>query len=139
MDNSGSGHTVRRRSTRRLSATLVAALAVLALAGGMVSAARATTQPSPYTVIRVFITDGQIRLSKPRATGVTYVLFYVLNQGKLPHNLVIGIQRTRVLKPGQRTQIPVAFLDPGIYYLKSTVNPTSHKGKLLVTFPSRPD
>lgn len=133
---------MREGSTLRQRMSAIAAVLVIGAAGSaaIVGTAHATTQPSPYTVIRVFLTDKGITLSKDRATGVTYVLFYVVNKGKLPHNLVIGAQHTKILLSGQRAQLPVAFPDPGVYILKDTVHAKSRStAKLKVTFPVRPD
>jgi len=121
--------------------TRIAALfaTVAVVAGASAAAAGATTQPSPYTVIRVSLSDNGIKLSKGIASGVTYVVFDVVNLGKVSHNLVIGDQHTNVLKPGQKATFAVSFVEPGIYVLKSTVLPKTLKTNLRVKYPVRPD
>jgi uncharacterized cupredoxin-like copper-binding protein len=126
---------VVKRLNRVAAVAAAGALTVGALAG----VAGATTQPSPYTVIRVSLSDTGITLSKGVASGVTYIVFYVVNKGKTTHNLVIGDQHTNVLKPGQKATFAVSFVEPGIYVLKSTLHPKTLKTNLRVKYPVRPD
>jgi uncharacterized cupredoxin-like copper-binding protein len=123
------------RFTRFAALIAAVAVTVAALAG----VAGATTQPSPYMVIRVSLSDSGIKLSKGIASGVTYVVFDVVNLGKITHNLVIGNQHTSALKPGQKATFAVSFVEPGIYVLKSTLHPKTLKTSLRVKYPVRPD
>jgi hypothetical protein len=118
-------------------AAIFAAVAIVA--GASAAVAGATTEPSPYTVIRVSLSDNGIKLSKGIASGVTYVVFDVTNLGKVSHNLVIGNQHTNVLKPGEKATFAVSFVEPGVYVLKSTVRPKTLKTSLRVKYPVRPD
>jgi hypothetical protein len=118
-------------------AALLATVAIIA--GATAALAGATTEPSPYTVIRVSLSDNGIKLSKGIASGVTYVVFDVTNLGKVSHNLVIGNQHTNVLKPGEKATFAVSFVEPGVYVLKSTVKPKTLKTNLRVKYPVRPD
>jgi hypothetical protein len=123
------------RFTRFAALMAAVAVTVAALAG----VAGATTQPSPYTVIRVSLSDTGIKLSKGIASGVTYVVFDVTNLGKASHNLVIGNQHTNVLKPGEKATFAVSFVEPGVYVLKSTIRPKTLTTNLRVKYPVRPD
>jgi len=130
---------IASRTSRRGRVAVMAVLAGATIAAAVAPAVLATTEPSPYLTMKVWLTDQKVELSRNRVAGVTYVLFYVMNKGKQDHELRIVDQHTKVLKPGERTQFAVAFPDPGPYKLTSTGHPTPKPGILHVTFPVRPD
>lgn len=123
---------------RRLA--LLATIAALASGAFAALNASATTGPSPYTVVKVQVTDQKLVLSKLLATHVTFVDFIVHNGGKATHNFTIGGFTTRALKTGQTQHLYVGFPVSGKYKFASTLHATpAMKGTFRISEPEQPD
>lgn len=107
-----------------------------AAAGSAASAATtgaSTTGPDPYVIISTTLTDSKLSLSKNVTHGVHYVAFLVKNQGKKPHEFMVGKIHTKVLKPGQTQHLVSYFPDYGTFSYACTVNCTAAmRGKIRV-------
>lgn len=124
--------------SRRL--TVLAAIAALALGAFAATDASATTGPSPYTVVRVQITDGKLVLSKLHVSHVTFVDFIVHNSGKATHNFSIGGYSTHALKTGQTQHLYVGFPVSGKYKYSTTLHGTPKMSGLFhISEPELPD
>jgi plastocyanin len=108
---------------RLLTALACCLLVVGALAAGG-SARTHTTGPDQFLQIKVTLTDTNVRLSTKVVKRAQTVYFDVTNEGKLPHNFVIGGNRTLVLKHGKTDTFVIAFTERGLYGYKCTVNAT---------------
>jgi plastocyanin len=123
---------------RRLA--LLATVAVLACGAFAALNASATTGPSPYTVVKVQLTDQKVALSKLLASHVTFVDFIVRNQGKATHNFTIGGFTTHALKTGQTQHLYVGFPVSGKYKYACTLHATAAmKGTFRISEPEQPD
>ncbi len=122
---------------RRLFTTLaVSSLVVLAFASAP-SARTHTTGPDVFLQIKVTLTDTNVKLSTKVVKRAQTVYFNVTNQGKLPHNFVIGGNKTVVLKHGKTDTFVIAFTERGKYGYKCTVNATkAMRGFINVTTPA---
>ena len=121
---------------------LVAVLAACAVGTGavLVGVASATTGPAPHTLVNVSISDNAIKLSKNQVADVTFVDFYIHNVGKLSHTMVVGIQKSAVLQPGQRVHFYVGFPVFVWYRYHVGVNGKPQmKGRLHIESPQPPD
>lgn len=118
-------------------ALLVTATSVAIMSVG---GAHATTGPEPHTLVNVSINDVRTTLSKYNVKNVTFVDFYIHNTGKLPHNFVIGTQKSRTLRPGERLHFYVGFPVFGYYHYKTTLNgKPGMRGKFHIDTPQLPD
>ena len=63
--------------------------------------------------INVNASEFKFVLSKKTVPAGTTVIFTVVNKGKLPHDFKIGAKKTKVLKPGQKTLLTIAFPKKG--------------------------
>jgi hypothetical protein len=123
---------------RRLA--ILATIAALACGAFTALNATATTGPSPYTVVRVQLSDRTIVLSKKAASHVTFVDFIVRNSGKVTHNFTIGGYSTHPLKTGQTQHLYVGFPVSGKYKYASTVHATpTMTGTFRISEPEQPD
>jgi hypothetical protein len=85
-----------------------------AVAAGLLAAVTLVGVASPASTRAVVVTvdarDYAFRLSRIRVAAGTTVRFVVRNRGAVPHDFVIsGKKRSRVLQPGQRQIVTVAF------------------------------
>ncbi len=123
---------------RRLA--ILATLAALACGAFAALNAAATTGPSPYTVVKVQLTDAKIVLSKSHASHVTFVDFIVHNTGKATHNFTIGGYTTHALKTGQTQHLYVGFPVSGKYKYSCTLHATAAMaGSFHISEPTPPD
>jgi plastocyanin len=119
---------------------ILATTAALACGIFAVMNATATTGPSPYTVVKVQITDGKMTLSKLHVSHVTFVDFIVHNTGKLTHNFSIGGYSTHALKTGQTQHLYVGFPVSGKYKYSCTLHATAGMaGSFRISEPEPPD
>jgi plastocyanin len=125
-----------------MSSRLAILATIAALACGAFAAmnATATTGPSPYTVVKVQITDGKMVLSKLHVSHVTFVDFVVHNAGKQSHNFSIGGYSTHALKTGQTQHLYVGFPVSGKYKYSCTLHATAQMtGLFHISEPAPPD
>jgi hypothetical protein len=126
----------------RMQHKLVAAVAAVTVAVGAAVAgiADATTGPQPHTLVNVVITDNTIKLSKNKTADVTFVDFYIHNEGKLPHTMAIGREESVAVKAGERVHFYVGFPVYGWYRYKVKLNgKPSQRGRFHIDAPQPPD
>jgi plastocyanin len=126
----------------RMQHKLVAAVAAGAVGVGAAVAgvADATTGPAPHTLVNVAISDTAIKLSKNQVQDVTFVDFYIHNNGKLSHTLVVGAQKSVVVKAGERVHFYVGFPVFGWYRYHVGLNGKPQmKGRFHIDSPQPPD
>ena len=91
--------------------------AVLVVLAGLVWAGVALAYPRTQKPVTASLVDFKIKLSRSAVSPGT-VVFRVSNNGSVEHNLVFAGaagKRTRVLRPGQKQTLTVAFSKPGVY------------------------
>lgn len=130
----------RTQSGKLVVTAAVSAVATL-LAGSVVAGrAHATTGPAPHILVNVSINDTKTALSKLHVADVNYVDFFLHNTGKVTHNFVIGSQKSRVLRPGERLHFFVGFPVYGYYRYRTTLHgKPGMKGRFKVDSPQAPD
>jgi hypothetical protein len=126
------------RTEHKLAAVL--AVGTAAVCAVVANVASATTGPAPHALVNVVVTDNTIKLSRKQVQDVTFVDFYVHNTGRLNHDMVVGGQKSAVVRPGERVHFYVGFPVFGWYpYHVSLNGKPQMKGRFHINAPQPPD
>jgi hypothetical protein len=98
---------------RRLVLAAVVALAAAAPAAGVRSPQ--TTGPGPFALVRVTLTATNAKVARRTVFRGTKVEFFIVNDGKKPRNFVVGTEKSRLLKAGERQRLFHTFRLRGRY------------------------
>ena len=99
---------------------ILAAAAVLSLAGSSIAQAAANAHPAASTITAA-LSEYKIKLSTNSLKKPGSVTFKVKNVGHIKHDLSINKKTTKLLSPGQSTTLTVKFAKKGSYYYECTV------------------
>jgi uncharacterized cupredoxin-like copper-binding protein len=114
----------------------------LASVAGVLAAGSASPAPERAITIRVNAVDFAFQLSRRSVRAGTTVRFDVRNRGNTPHDFVVlKKKRTRVLRPGGRQSLTVAFPKAGTFRFLCAVPGHARlgmKGALGVSKPPPP-
>lgn len=139
LGNCSSPAPIRERSHRRL----LTAAVLIPVAGGVAHAHTATpaaTAAKPI-VVTVDAQEFSYRLSRRTVPRGSTVRFVVRNRGAIEHDFVIRGKRTRVLAPGERQSLTVAFPNAGTFAFVCSVPghaKVGMKGRFGVARPAPP-